>query len=268
MSFGRSVAFAKGVWQEFQDDNGSMLAAAVSFFGFLSFWPALLAGVGILGFVLGSPENAEAILTRTVSHFIVGQQAESIVNGIVSGRSAATGIGLVLLLWSGTSAVVALERALNLAWEAPPRGLISSRLLALFTLVVGGLLLIVSFGATTAIRFIRSSSPAMLADLSWLWTVVSYLVPLFLSIAPFVLVYKVLPNTKVSWRTALAAGTLTGLLWEVAKQAFTYYVLNWASYGSVYGSLGSVILLMVWIYYSSTIAVLGAEFGANWSRRR
>lgn len=262
-------AFLKSVWQEFQRDNGTLLAASVSFFAFLAFFPLLLSAVGILGFVLRSPENAQAVLTDTVSHFIVGQQAQAILTEIVHGRGAATGIGLLLLVWSGTSSVVVLEKALNLAWKTGERrGFLMTRALALAALLIGGLLLLVSFGATTALRAIRSSSPAALAGFSPVWTVLGYFVPIFLSIAPFVLVYKLLPNARVSWATALSAGTLAGVLWEAAKQAFTYYVLNWAGYSRVYGSLASVILLMIWIYYSSVITILGAEFGAHRAARR
>lgn len=267
MSSRDRLAFLKGVWKEFNDDNGSLMAGAISFFGFLSFFPTILAGVGILGYLL-TPENAERILQSTLSHFIVGSQAQAILKQVVNGRGAATGVGLLLLLWSGTSAVVMLEQAMNIAWDSSEqRGFIKTRALALGMLVIGGLLLLVSFGATTALHAVRASSPAILADLGLLWKILGYLVPLLLSIAPFVLVYKFLPCAQVKWPTALFAGLIAGALWEVAKQAFSFYVLRFADYNKVYGSLGSVILLMIWIYYSSTIAVLGAEFGANWSRR-
>ena len=269
MSLQDRISFLKEVWHGYQKDNGSLLAGSISFYGFLSFFPTLLAAVGVLGFVLGSPENAEAAISRTISHFIVGDQARAITEELIKGRSAATGIGLALLLWSGMSAVVVLEKALNLAWSAgEQRGFIKTRLLALATLIITGALLLVSFGATAALRTVRSMAPAAVAGFSPIWTVLGYFVPIFLSIAPFVLVYKLLPVARVSWGTALVAGTLAGLFWEIAKQVFTYYVLNWASYNKVYGSLASVILLMIWIYYSAIITVLGAEFGATWALRR
>lgn len=262
------LSMLKDVLKDFRKDNGTLLAAAVSFYGFLSLFPLLLIAVGVLGFVLRSTAHAEAILTPTISHYIVGTQASAIMAGIVHGRSAATGMGFLLLVWSGMSAIVVLEQAVNLAWDAPQRRtFIGQRLVALVTLVVAGALLLVSFGTTTALHAARTASPEFLAKLSFAWTLLGYLIATFFSMVPFVLLYKLLPNARVKWGTALAAGVFTGVLWEVAKQAFTYYVLHWASYNRVYGSLGSVILLMIWIYYSSIITILGAEFGAAWSAR-
>lgn len=269
MSIGERLSLLKEVYREFSKDNGSMLAAAISFYEFLAFFPLLLVGVGVLGFVLRSPENAKAVLTRSISHFVVGPQAQGILTDVVNGRTAATGIGFVLLVWSAMSAVVVLEKALNLAWEVgEQRGFIQTRVIALLVLVLSAVLLLLSFGATTALHAVRSSSPMALANFGLGWKLLGYAIPLFLSIAPFVMLYKLLPNTHVSWSTALLAGSLTGILWEAAKQGFSYYAVHYASYNKVYGSLGSVILLMVWIYYSSIITVLGAEFGAVWSARR
>lgn len=268
MSLQDRLALPKQVWREFGKDNGSLLAAAVSFYGFLALFPLLLVAMGVLGFVLRSPEHAAAVLTPTISHYIVGPHVAAMMAEIIHGRSAATGMGFLLLVWSGMSAIVVLEKAVNVAWEVPEqRGFIRRRLVALAMLATVGVLLFVSFTATTALHAARTSSPQVLANLSIAWKVLGYCIPAFLSIAPFVLLYKLLPNARVSWGTALLAGTLAGVLWEIAKQVFTYYVLNWASYNKVYGSLASVILLMIWIYYSSIITILGAEFGAVWACR-
>jgi len=262
------LSLLREVWLKLNKDNGALLAAAVSFYGFLSLFPLLLLAVGILGFVLKSPAHAEAILTPTISHYIVGPQLSGIMAEIIHGRSAATGVGFLLLVWSGMSAVVVLEQAVNLAWEAPQRRtFIGQRLVALVTLVVAGVLLLVSFGTTTALHAARTASPEFLAKLSFAWTLLGYCIAAFFSIVPFVLLYKLLPNARVRWSTALAAGIFTGVLWELAKQIFTYFVLHWAGYNRIYGSLSSVILLMIWIYYSSIITILGAEFGVVWSGR-
>ena len=258
----------KEVWREFVKDDGMILSAAVSFYEFLSLFPLLLVSVGVLGYVLKSPERAERILTHSLGHFLIGSQASAIVREIVHGSNAAAGIGIVLLLWSGMSAVVVLEQAINKAWNAgQQRGFLKRRVIAIVTLICAGVLVLASLGLTALIRVLRTSSPEALSDLALVWRLVGYVVPAMLSIGLFVLLYKLLPNTRVSWRTALVAGVFSGVLWEIAKQAFTFYALNFAHFSRVYGSLASVILLMVWIYYSSIITILGAELGAVWQNR-
>ena len=259
----------KEVWREFCKDNGFLLAAAVSFYAFLSLFPLLLVAVGVLGYVLRSPAHAEAFLTHSLGGLIVGPTTMSIIGDVIHGRSAATGIGFVLLLWSGTSAAVVLDQAINLAWKTEGmRGYVKRRAIALLTLAVTGVLMSISFGITALIHSVRASSPEFLYRLTHVWGLLGYAIAAMASVALFTMIYKLLPRARVTWRTALVGGLFAGLLWEIAKHAFTFYVLHWAGYNKVYGSLGSVILLMIWINYSAIIAIGGAKFASVWSERR
>lgn len=269
MTFRNRLSLVKEVWQAFNQDNGFLLAAAVSFYTFLSLFPLLLLVVGVLGFVLGSPEHAEALITRTIGSYVVGPETMAIIGETIHGRDAATGIGLIVLLWSGTSALVVLEQAMNLAWDTRERrGFAKRRLVALVTLLVGSILLAISLGTTTLLHAIGASHSEFAANLGPVWRWLAYPVPAVASVALFMIMYKFLPNAPVSWRTALVGGVLSGVLWEIAKHAFAFYVVRWADYSRVYGSLGGVILMMIWIDYSATITILGAEFASVWSRRR
>lgn len=263
------LSFAGEVWRGFVKDNGLLLAAAVSFYTFLSIFPLLLVAVGGLAYALRSPGHAEAVLTHFLGRAVVGPQISSIIGDVIHGRSAATGIGLLLLLWSGTSAVVALEQAINIAWKTEGmRGFVKRRAIALLTLVVVGVLLSLSFGVTALLHSARASSPEFLSQLTPVWGLLGHMAAAAASVALFMTIYKLLPYARVTWGTALVGGLFAGLLWEIAKHAFTFYVLHWAGYNKVYGSLGSVILLIVWINYSAIITILGAEFASVWSERR
>lgn len=269
MPFRERLMFLSEIWRKFGRDNGFLLASAVSFYAFLSLFPLLLLAAGVLGFIFGSPEHAEALLTRLLGGFVVGPSASAIIRDVVHGRDAATGIGLMILLWSSTTALVVLEQAMNLAWSAPEvRGYVERRVIALATLLVIGVLLAVSVGVTTLIHAAGASESTFLAHLSYFWRFVAYCVPPLVSVALFTTMYKLLPNARVTWRTALVGGLFAGTLWEVAKHAFTFYIVHWATYNRIYGSLASVILLMVWINYSAVITILGAEFASLWSERR
>lgn len=269
MLISKRMEMPKEVWRGFAKDNGFLLAAAVSFYTFLSIFPLLLVAVGGLAYALRSPGHAEAALTHLLGRVVVGPKTSSIIGEVIHGRSAATGIGLLLLLWSGTSAVVALEQAINIAWKTEGmRGFVKRRAIALLTLVVVSVLLLLSFGVTALLHSARASSPEFLHRLTHVWRLLGHVAAAVASVALFMTIYKLLPYARVAWRTALVGGLFAGLLWEIAKHAFTFCVLHWAGYSNVYGSLGSVILLMVWINYSAIITILGAEFASVWSERR
>lgn len=269
MSLKDRFSFIREIWSRFREDNGFLLAAALSFYMFLSLFPLLLLAVGVLGFVLGSPEHAEEILTRQLGAFVIGPGTMAIVRDTIHGRDAAAGIGLILLLWSGTTALVVLEQAMNLAWNATERrSYIKRRAVALLTLLIVALMLAISLGITALIHTVEISHEPLLTRLSVVWRLLAYPIPALLSVALFTVMYKLLPYARVTWRTALVGGVFAGALWEIAKHAFTLYVVHFAAYNRVYGSLASVILMMVWIDYSATITVLGAEFASVWSERR
>lgn len=268
MLIGQRLSFLREVWREFSRHNGFLLAAAVSFYAFLSLFPLLLVAVGVLGYVLRSPVHAEAMLTHFLGGMVVGPQAMAIVGDVIHGRNAATGVGVLLLLWSGMAAAVVLEQAMNVAWNSPERrSYVKKRLIALFALAVVGVLMSLSFGVTALLHFVRESSPEYLYRLTRVWGLLGHLIAAMASVTLFAAMYKLLPYARVSWRTALVGGLFAGALWEAAKQVFTFYVVHWAAYSRVYGSLASVILLMVWINYSAVITILGAEFASHWSAR-
>jgi len=263
------LSFVRQVWQRFSKDNGFLLAAAVSFYGFLSLFPLLLLAVGVLGYFIGSPEHAAAILGRSLGKFIVGPNPQAMLASIIHGKNTATGIGLVVLLWSSTSAIVVLEKAMNLAWATTvKRGFVKQRLIAVLTLVVIAVLAAVSFGISVLIRIASETSTPYLSWLREITPALKYPLPVLASIGLFVTIYKLLPHTRVSWRTALVGGALAGILWELAKHVFAFYIVHFPRNNEVYGSLASVILLMLWLDYSAIIAILGAEFAALWSQGR
>ena len=94
------------------------------------------------------------------------------------------------------------------------------------------------------------------------------LAPLPISILMFGLVYRIVPNCPVSWRNALLGGFFAGAAWEAAKYLFALYAAHYANYNKVYGSLGAIVSLMFWAYYSATILLLGAEIAAKEEQRR
>jgi len=267
------------VWRDYVADNGNLSAAAVSFFVFLSLMPMLLLAIAIGGFLLGSPGRAERIVLDSINAVSPGlvskwglDSVKAAVDEIVAGRGIATGLGLAGLFWIGTTVTASLEQAVNVAWRLEQRGFVRRRLLALGMLFASYVLLVLSLVLTAAVSATRSMNIRVFgvlpASWPWLWMLAAYIIPLLLSVGTFTLVYKVLPNTRVQWRVALAGGVFAGVGWELAKHVFSFYVSNFAYYSAIYGSLAGIILLLVWIYYSSTLAILGAEVASVYAGRR
>ncbi|MCL5102665.1 MAG: YihY/virulence factor BrkB family protein [Armatimonadetes bacterium] len=273
---GRAFEFLKTVFSEYSKDNGSLVAAAVSFYAFLSLIPLILLAIAIGSYFLGSPRHAEDLILSLVRKNAPaltvqgGFDIRKVVEQVIRGRGAATGFGLITLLWTGTSVISNFENAINLAWNVEQkRGFVRQRLLAVGLLLMMGMLLGVSVGITATINAVRKLQ-LPIVDLApgWAWALVGYAVPILITIATFTLFYKIIPYTRVRWAEALIGGVFAGVLWEIAKFGFSYYVTNFANYSAVYGSLAGVILLLVWIYYSAIVTILGAEVASVWAGRR
>lgn len=273
----RAGRFARAVLESFAKDNGGLVAAAVSFYVFLSLIPILLIAVAVAGYVLGSPEQSQDVVVGWVERYGLtqeaGEQITSIVREVIAGRGAATGISLVILFWTVTTAVSNLERAINVAWNVEQaRGFAMRRLIALAVCGVVAALLALSFAATAGLKLVKSVDAVILgtspASWPWIWDLAGFAVPVLITIAAFTLIYKIMPNTAVPTHVALTGGLFAGVLWEAAKHALSYYVNNFVDYSRVYGSLGGVILLLVWINYSALVTMLGAEVASVADGRR
>lgn len=260
---------AKETRKKFVEDNGRLIAGAVSFFAFLSIFPLLLTATGILGMMLSSPEEAERLILSVTKLYTVGDQAGELITQVVRGKNIAAGIGMVLLLWSGTTVMVMLEQAMNLAWGVRERrSFLRSRAVGFVLFAATSILMLIATGLTTVANYVTTRGAHVIPGWSGLMTFNSYFVPFLAIVATFTLIYKILPLTYVDWKVAIIGGVFAGILWEIALQVFAFYVVNFARYNQVYGSLGAVILLLVWINYSAIIIILGAELASIIQRRR
>lgn len=270
--------FGKEVVQDYTKDNGSLVAAAVSFYVFLSFLPLILLAVSLASYILGAGRSQDLILglIRDNAPSFVGQggiDVRKIVEQVVKGRGAATGFGVLTLIWTGTSVIATFENAINLIWNVrEPRGFLKQRLLAIGLLLLMGALLGASVGITALVTAIRALDLKVFelapSQWGWLWQTIGLLIPLMITVTTFTLFFKIVPNTRVPWKPALLGGVFAGILWEIAKYGFSYYASNIANYSAVYGPLAGVILLLVWIYYSAIVTVLGAEVASVHAGRR
>lgn len=263
--------------QAFSGNDGPTMAASIAYYGLFSLFPLLLLLVAVGGMVLTPPDAQQAALDLLASYLPAATDVvRSNIDQVVRARSAVGALALAGLIWSASGVFGAVYRAVNRAWGCEALGSFWMRkLYALATiLAIGGLFVIMTV-YSVMISFIRGwrvpvfgwqpfADPGIGRLVGW----ISALVPLLASIALFTLVYRTMPRASVSWRDVWPGALAAGLVWEAAKQLFTWYLANFARYSLVYGSLGAIIAYLFWSYLSAVILLLGAELAAEYSRWR
>jgi membrane protein len=253
----------------FWNDNGPRMGASLAYYTLFALAPILLIAIAVAGVVFG-PDAVRGEVVAQIDD-LVGTQGAEAVQALLQGAARdhnttlATTVGIVTLVLAATGAFLELQASFNTIWRATPtpRSRVKDFLLdraRSFGLVVAiGFLLLVSLAVTAALAAFGSwltriapGAPLVMAVLNW---VVSFAVITGL----FALLFKFLPEVPMAWRDALAGAAVTGVLFTIGKQLIGLY-LGRSATASAYGAAGSVILLLLWVYYSSQIVLLGAEF--------
>jgi membrane protein len=243
------------------------MAAGVSYYAVLSLFPLLLALIGILGIFLPS-ETVQKELFDFFRENLPGaiDQLEDNIEAVIRLRGALGLLGVIGLLWSASAMFGAISRAVNRAWDVHKDRPIYIRKLRDLSMALGtGVLFLLSLGATGLFSIIGDRElPGLVPAVD----VLARFFGFFMSLAIFLVIYKFLPNTKTYWRYVWPGAVLAAVLFEIAKSLFVFYLDYFADYQAVYGSVGSVIALLVWIYFSAFILILGAEFSSEYGRMR
>lgn len=261
---------------DWSEDNASRLAAALAYYSLLSLAPLLVIAVAVSGFFLGD-EAARGQVVGELATIVGSEAAEGIQAIVASAQSPAAGVwstivGVVTLFFGASGVFGELQSSLNTVWEVKPKpGLGFWRQVRIrffsFTMVLGvAFLLLVSLILTTAVSAIGAKFSRDLPGGEALWQGVNALVSLFVIGGAFALIFKFVPDVKVEWRDVWVGGAVTALLFTLGKSLLGLY-LGKAAVGSAYGAAGSVVALVVWVYYATQIFLLGAEFTQVQARR-
>ena len=267
-SITRSKVFvlAKRTIQEFMDDQCMHLAGAIAYFGFLSLFPLILFIIALFGQYLQTPATRDQILNQ-VGNYLPGATnfVLATIEGVVEARGAIGVISALTLLWTAGGVFGATTQAINYAWDIKSgRPLIQQNLLNLGLAIASGVVLLMSIGLTGSFHFLTGIAAPLISffPMNLLWGFIGIALPFFFSLGIFVLIYKILPNTEVKWREALVGAVVAAILFETVKNLFAWYTQNLANYNAVYGAVGTVAILLTWIYFSSAILLLGAELSS------
>lgn len=265
---GKWVHFIKRVWEEWNKDKVTRLAASLSYYTVFALAPLLVVVIAVAGLVLGVDVAQKQIVAQVQG--LVGQQGADMVNSLLNNARntntdlLATILGIVAIVLGATGVVGELKDALNTIWNVTPkpgRGLFGTFLERVFSLgmVMGlGFLLLVSLVVSATVAAFSTGVSGYFAQ----WAVVAQLLDLLISFGSiallFALLFKFLPDVRVAWRDVWIGAVVTALLFTVGKYALGFYLAS-GSVATPFGAAGSVVILFVWIYYAAQILFLGAE---------
>jgi membrane protein len=270
------VGGAKEVVNEFIEDDVMTQSAAIAFYSGLAVAPLLTVMVWIARSVFGTGAKEKIV---TGFEQVIGLEAAAPIRQLLDPASeqAAAGLtwaGLIsigILTFSATSVFAQLQVALNRMWDvkAKPgssiKGFISKRLLSLGMLLSVFFLLMVSLVISAAVQAMVG---VIGADEGWMWSVINNAVSLAIFTLLFAGLYKFIPDAKIGWRAMWAGAIISAILFAIGKFALAWY-LGRGGYQSSYGAaIGSFVALLVWVYYSSIIVLIGAEVTEVYARRR
>jgi membrane protein len=257
-SFGRLIGRTLQSWW---DDNAMRLGAALAYYTVFSLTPFLIVVIAVAGLVVDSASAERQIVEQI--RYVIGADGGTAVAALLEGaRRPGTGTfatitSLVTILLGATAVFSELQSGLNEIWHvrAPAAGMggiVRARLRS-FTLVVGiGFLFIVSL-------VLRAITAAVQAWFGSTFIYAHDLLAFIMSALMFGMIFKVLPETPVAWRDVTVGALVTAALFTVGQWALGSYLAT-SSVASVYGAAGSLVVILVWVYYSSQVFFLGAEF--------
>jgi membrane protein len=252
------------------NDNVPRLGASLAYYTLFALAPILVVAIAIGGLVFG-PEAVRGEIVGQIQG-LIGREGAEAVQAMLEGASrpgssiAATVAGIITFFLGATGAFLELQTALNAIWHVEPKSdgsywrvLVMQRVISFGLVVALGFLLLTSLLVSAALaaihRYMGNAFPGVVV----LWEALNVIVSLTVITLLFALIYKVLPDVKLSWRDVWIGALVTAGLFSIGRLVIGLY-LGTASIASTYGAAGSVVVILVWVYYSAQIILLGAEF--------
>jgi membrane protein len=250
--------------KKFNDDNGFFLSSGITFNILINLIPFIMLLLALVGTYL---YNDQEVLNHIRAYFrgvapALDPNIMKHLTDVIQNRQVVGILGFAGLLWFSTWVFASLRIALNIVFRVEKsRGMLRGLGIDLLMILLAGILLLVSMVLTSAVTLLQNYQGqipvAIGPTIQW---ILKYLLPFLFTYCMFFLIYKIIPNKRVHFKSALQSALFTGLLWELAKHLFGWYVVHLAEYSIFYGSFSTLIIFVLWVYYSSTILVVGGEF--------
>jgi membrane protein len=267
---------AKTTGNDFMDDNALRLAAALAYYALLSLAPLVVLAIAIAGFAVGD-QSARGAIARELGAVVGSEGGQAVETIVRSAQAPAAGIlstiiGIVVLFFGASGVFTELQSALDTVWAVVPKpgrgikGVIRDRLFS-FAMVMGvAFLLLVSLILSAGLSAVGHFFEHLLPGGEAVWQMLNFVISLVVVSALFAVMFKTVPDAKVAWRDAWVGGAVTSVLFSIGKFLIALY-LGKSSVSSAYGAAGSLVVLVIWVYYSACILLVGAEFTRVYASR-
>jgi membrane protein len=263
----------KLTYQGWKEDNGSRLAAALTYYTVFSFAPMLIIAIAVAGMIWQRQAVQDQVLTQIQG--LIGPQGKEFVGGLLNAASKpaqgviATVVGLATLIFGALGLFNELHNSLNIIWDVPQKQItgfwnsvkevVVNRFLS-FTMVLGiGFMLLVSLVISTGISALGSWIGTILPFQEVILQIINLIISIGILTVFFALIFKVLPDADIAWRDVAVGAFVTAVLFSIGKTLIGLY-LGSSAVGTTFGAAGSLVLLLLWVYYSAQILFFGAEF--------
>lgn len=268
----------KTAFQEWNQDKAARLAAALAYYTLFSIAPLLILVIAIAGLFFDSAAVREQIMSQVQS--LIGGSGAEFVSTVLDNANRPGGnsgwiasiISVVLLLIGATGVLTQLQLSLNTIWNVEARpdigfmNIVRKRLLSLGMIVVIGFLLLVSLVLSSVIAGFSEYLNNLAPGLDTLVQIVNFVVSFGITMLLFAMIFKYLPDVVITWSDVWFGAAATAILFSLGKFLIGLYLGN-SSFGSSYGAAGSVIILLLWVFYSAQILFYGAELTQVYGRR-
>ncbi len=266
---------AQGTFKEWSNDHASRLAAAVAYYATFSIAPLLMIAIAMLGIVYG-PKAANDQLRPQLAN-ILGDKSAAFIQELAGNAAHSASLSLagilsvVLIIYAATNLFIALQDALNVVFKVQPKpnrgikGLIADRALSFFMVLILGALVLGSVVLSAFLAAITKSLPGGVLT-GYITALTTILVSVLLFTGVFAALFKFLPDVKIDWHDTLIGAACTSIVFSLARIGLSYY-LGRTSTSGPFGAAGSLVVVLLFIYYSSQVLFLGAEFTQVWARR-
>jgi membrane protein len=260
------------------EDDVPRLGASLAYYTLFAIAPVLLVATAIAGLAFG-PQAVRGEIVGQID-YLVGREGARAVQSLLEGASQrragliATIVGSVTLVLAATGAFLELQTALNTIWRVKPKptnatftAFVMDRVRSFGLVVAIGFLLLVSLAVSAALAALGTWLERISPGMPLVWNAMNVLVSLVVITALFTLLYAFLPDVKLRGRDVVVGAFVTAILFTIGKQLIGFY-LGQSTTASTYGAAGSVIVLLLWVYYSSQVVLVGAEFTRIYTQRQ
>lgn len=261
----RPTRITRAALVSFIEHEALQYAGSMAYFAVISMFQLLVLGVVILSFLVDGGQARQFIIEQIELGTPLDADAiGGVIDAVIASRGGITIVTVAFLLWSALGVFSALSNGIARAFaNAPKRGFVQEKLVGLLLLAVTGLLALASVAIGIVTGILQKGTAGVLNAVPGggnVLALIGFVVPLVLIFLAFLIIYRVVPNRKVTFTEVWPGALVATLLWTLLRFGFTYYATNIARYDSAFGPISTAITLLAFLYFASVVVLLGAEF--------